>query len=225
MDFADQYWNYMAAEWDVEVTNPATTISFYWNRARLRRGSDCATWISYELRDTSWSPWRSLGGCTRYRITAEVVPTGGDWAVQAFVRGTDDAVYTQFQYYWNNINQFSGWSGLGGTTWSPVEVERNADNRLQLAVRGNDGRIHTNWQVQPGNHVYFSGWAPFNSPDPYYESYARSDPWMSWQGQGANRLLIIYVAFPSGNTYARYQDLPNCSAPWNCWGNWWRFVQ
>lgn len=225
-NYDDQYWNYMAAEWDVEVTNPATNISFYWYKARLRRGSDCGIWISYQLRDLSWSAWRSLGGCTKYRITAAPVPAGQDWAVQAFVRGTDSAVYTQYQYYWDRIDLFSGWYGLGGTTWSPVEVGRNADNRLQLAVRGTDLRIHTNWQTYAGNHANFSGWAAFDSPSYPEGGYAMSDPRMFSSGQGANRTLEVYTEFPNGSTYARYQWPPNCSQPSaGCWGDRWRFVQ
>jgi hypothetical protein len=222
-DFADQYWNFMAAEYDVEVTNPGTTLGFFWYKARLRRGANCDPQISYQLRDASWTSWNSLPGCTRYRITAAPVPTGGDWAVQAFVRGTDDHIYTNYQRYWNSISQFSGWSDLGGggVTYSPVEVSNNADNRLQIVVRGSDSHIYTNWQTQAGNNVGFAGWQPLTSTD-----YASSDPWLTPYGYcpGCDRRLLVYATFASnGVTYLRTQSLANCSDPrYGCWGDAWR---
>jgi hypothetical protein len=211
----------VAAAYDVEVTNPATNLDFFWYKAQLRRNG-CVPEISFQVRDASWSAWLSLGGCTNYRITAAVVPAGGDWAVQAFVRGTNNVVYTNYQLYRNSITAFNGWQSLGGVAWSPVGVARNADGRLQLAVRGSDERVHTMYQTVAGNNSFFSNWQVLLSPEFPNGGYAKSDPYVGETGQGASRLVYILVTFPNGLTYWRVQAYPNCSSPFSgCFSDHW----
>jgi hypothetical protein len=77
-------------------------------------------------RDSDRSPWASLGGVI---TTDPTVIRNGDGRLEAFARGTDNAVWHIWQTAPND--GWSNWNSLGGTITSNIAVERiAADGRL-----------------------------------------------------------------------------------------------
>jgi hypothetical protein len=81
--------------------------------------------------------------------------TNADGRLEVFVRGTDDALWHNWQTA--PTNGWSGWASLGGVISSEPEVAANADGRLEVFVRGTDNALWHNWQTAPNNG--WSGWA------------------------------------------------------------------
>jgi hypothetical protein len=169
----DQYWNFRTQA-DAEVENEVY-FGMEWMKIQFRRGSDCRVQYRYLMRDLTWSYWWNPDelACTKHRVTAAMTVNR---TVQFFRRGVTDVVYTNWLGQAMYIPH--GWVYLGGVTWSPVEVGRNADGRLHVFVRGTDGRIHTKWQPGAGLYGYWSEWRAFQSASYPDGGYARSDPFV-----------------------------------------------
>ena len=102
--------------------------------------------------DTGWSGWAGLGGVLS---SDPVVASNADGRLEAFVRGSDNALYHMWQTAPNG--NWSGWAGLGGLLTSNIAVGRNADGRLEAFVRGTDNALYHMWQTAPNGN--WSGWA------------------------------------------------------------------
>ncbi|MCX7621241.1 MAG: hypothetical protein N2037_10410, partial [Acidimicrobiales bacterium] len=61
-------------------------------------------------------------------------------------------------------SNWTGWSGMGGTTFSRPAVIRNKDGRLEVFVVGGDGQMWRNAQVIPNG--YWSGFIPMGGRFP-----------------------------------------------------------
>ena len=95
--------------------------------------------------------WASRGGIITSNIT---VARNADGRLEFFARGTDGAVWHQWQVAPNN--GWSGWESLGGVITSDIAVGMNADGRMEFFARGTDGAVWHQWQVAPSNG--WSGW-------------------------------------------------------------------
>ena len=73
-------------------------------------------------------------------ITSDIaVARNADGRLEIFARGTDGAVWHQWQTAPNN--GWSGWASRGGVITSNIDVGRNADGRLELFARGTDNAM------------------------------------------------------------------------------------
>jgi hypothetical protein len=109
--------------------------------------------VHYRLdqQPANWSAWASEGGV----LTSDIaVGRNADGRLEAFVRGTDNALWHKWQVAPSGA--WSGWVSLGGVLTSNIAVASNADGRLEAFVRGTDNALWHCWQVAPGGA--WSGW-------------------------------------------------------------------
>lgn len=124
---------------------------FTWNSIRIIDAPSMAA-ITHEawLRnpttitksDTGWSGWAALGGVLS---SDPVVASNADGRLEAFARGSDNAVCHIWQTAPNG--NWSGWAGLGGVLTSNIAVGSNADGRLEAFGRGTDNALYHIWQA------------------------------------------------------------------------------
>ena len=96
--------------------------------------------------------WTSLGGTPASKI-AVIADANG--RLQAFIRGTDNALWTMSQT--SPDGPWSGWQSLGGSVQGAPSVAINADGRLEVFVLGTDAALWHIAQSTPGGT--WSGWA------------------------------------------------------------------
>jgi hypothetical protein len=155
-------------------------------RTGLSAGDIAAINLLYA--NTGWSGWNSLGGI----LTSDVaVGSNADGRMEAFVRGTDNALWHNWQTTPNG--GWSGWNTLGGILTSNIAMGRNADGRMEVFVRGTDNALWHNWQTTPNGN--WSGWntlggiltseiAVANNADGRMEVFVRGTDnalWHNWQ--------------------------------------------
>lgn len=96
--------------------------------------------------------WQPLGG----KLTTEpVLGSNKDGRLEAFARGTDNALWHCWQT--SPGGSWSGWASLGGVITSTPSVVANADGRLEVFARGTDGALWHLWQTAPNSG--WTGWA------------------------------------------------------------------
>ena len=137
------------------------------------------------------SGWQALGG----KLTTEpVVAANNDGRLEAFARGTDNALWHCWQM--TPGGTWSGWASRGGVITSVPCVSPNADGRLEVFARGTDGALWHIWQTVPNGS--WSGWASLGgvitsdptatcSADGRIEVFARGADgalWHIWQRGG-----------------------------------------
>jgi len=99
----------------------------------------------------AWSGWASEAGV----LTSDIaVGRNADGRLEAFVRGTDNALWHKWQVTPNG--GWSGWVSEGGVLTSDIAVGRNADGRMEVFVRGTDNALWHKWQTTPNGG--WSGW-------------------------------------------------------------------
>jgi len=132
--------------------------------------------------------WASLGGI----ITSGIcVARNADGRLEIFARGTDNALWHQWQTAPNN--GWSGWASLGGFITSDPVVINNADGRMEVFVRGSDNAVWHRWQTAPSN-----GW---------------SDGWASLGGVITSQIAAVRNADGRIEIFARGTD----NAVWHRW--------
>ena len=137
------------------------------------------------------SGWQPLGG----KLTTEpVVRANKDGRLEAFARGTDNALWHCWQM--TPGGAWSGWASRGGVITGTPCVASNADGRLEAFARGTDGALWHLWQTTPNGS--WSGWASLggvitseptavNNADGRVEVFARGTDgalWHIWQRGG-----------------------------------------
>ena len=95
--------------------------------------------------------WTGSGGSFSNRI---VVATNADGRLQAFTRGTDNALWTIPQA--SPDGGWSNWLSLGGILKSDPAVAANSDGRLQVFVVGGDNALYTMAQTSAGSSTWSS---------------------------------------------------------------------
>jgi hypothetical protein len=190
----------------------------------------------------NWIGWASLGGILTSNIA---VSHNADGRLEAFVRGTDNALWHCWQTTPNG--NWSGWASLGGGLTSDPAVGSNADGRLEVFVKGTDNAIWHTWQTAPNGN--WSGWASLGggltseptaatNADGRLEVFARGTDnaiWHTWQTapngnwSGWASLGGVLTSDPAlgsnadGRLEAFVKGTDN--ALWHCWqttpnGNW-----
>jgi peptidoglycan hydrolase-like protein with peptidoglycan-binding domain len=140
--------------------------------------------------------WASLSGA----VFDPVVVSNADGRLEAFVRGTDGALWHIWQTKPNN--GWSGWHSLGGVIQGAPTVGRNADGRLEVFARGTDGALWHIWQTKPNNG--WSGWASLGG-------------WIvnPVVGSNADGRLEVFAQGADGALWHIWQTKPN-----NGWSGW-----
>lgn len=95
--------------------------------------------------------WTGIGGSFTGRLVT-VISTDG--RVQAFARGTDNALWTIAQS--SPDGGWNSWQSLGGTITSAPSVVVNNDGRLEAFAIGADAALWHIWQTSAGGP--WSGW-------------------------------------------------------------------
>lgn len=84
-----------------------------------------------------------------YDSCSVVVAYNEDTRVEAFVLGTDDAIWHRAQpRYTSPANEWTAWASLGGTFRDGPSVIRNAEGRLQVFSRGYDDSVYFKSQLK-----------------------------------------------------------------------------
>jgi hypothetical protein len=100
---------------------------------------------------STWSSsWTSLGGGLRASTDPAVI-ANDDGRLQAFVVGTNNALYYKTQTAAGSSTWSSSWTSLGGgikADTSP-DVARNSDGRLQVFVVGTNNALYYKTQTSP----------------------------------------------------------------------------
>ncbi len=148
--------------------------------------------ISTHLMGNQWAGWYPLGGTSTGRVA---VGTNGDGRLEAFVRGTDGALW----HIWQTSpggGWVPSWYSLGGGLSGDPQVVTNADGRMEIFVVGSDGGLWHAWQFAPS-----SGWTRFY---PLGGSLA-GRPTMVKNGDGR---LEAFVRGSDGATWHTWQLTP-----------------
>ncbi|WP_375766290.1 hypothetical protein NR798_31930 [Archangium gephyra] len=106
------------------------------------RGTDGTLFYTNQTAANSgWTGWMQLG--TLVSTSQPAVGVNTDGSVMVFVRGTDNAIWS------NRLSggAWSGWSSHGGVITSSPAVTRYDDGRLAIIVRGDNGLMHLRTQL------------------------------------------------------------------------------
>ncbi|MGH9987984.1 MAG: hypothetical protein ACRD8W_28935, partial [Nitrososphaeraceae archaeon] len=109
---------------------------------------------------STWSSsWTSLGPALR-DSTDPVVIANSDGRLQAFVVGTNNALYYKTQTSAGSSTWSSSWTPLGGgikADTSPA-VARNSDGKLQVFVVGTNNQLYYKTQTTAGGSTWSTSW-------------------------------------------------------------------
>ena len=107
----------------------------------------------------AWSSWGSLGGTIRSNSDVSLA-MNSDGRLQAFVVGTNNALYYRTQSSPNSNTWSSSWTSLGGgiKADSSPAVAINNDGRLQVFVVGTNNQLYYKTQSSPNSNTWSSSW-------------------------------------------------------------------
>ncbi|MEW9521226.1 hypothetical protein [Streptomyces tubercidicus] len=187
------------------TSTDAVTLRNLWSKTDLpsKTGSYTVSVPAYSTvmlkgTGTESSAWTDIGGT---QSTSPAIASGGPDSADAFVRGTDGALY---QKTWDGHSWTGAWGNLGGPTGgtftgAPAAVS-DAPGQIDVAVRGTD------------NHLY-------------HRAY-RSGSWGSWEDLGGtiadspaissqhDNQLDVFVRGTDGALYQKSWDGTAWSSNW-----------
>ena len=108
----------------------------------------------------TWSSsWTSLSGTLRGGTDPAVI-ANSDGRLQAFVIGTNNAVYYKAQSSPGGSTWSSSWTSLGGAVKADTgpAAARNTDGRLQAFVVGTNSALYYKTQSSPNSNTWSSSW-------------------------------------------------------------------
>jgi hypothetical protein len=149
---------------------------------------------------TAISQWTDLGGSITGRIS---VAGNADGRLQAFARGTDNALWTVAQAAPDGA--WGTWQRLGGFITSNPGVGVNADGRLEAFALGGDSSLWHIAQTSPGGS--FGAWSGLGNT-------LASDPAVTTNSDGR---LQVFVAGSDAALWTISQTSPG--GGWSDWGS------
>lgn len=98
----------------------------------------------------------------KLHISTPAVADNRDGRLEVFARGTDGAVWHDYQTA-PGSGPWSGWSSLGGVVTSDPAVALNHDGRLEVFAVGTDSAVWHDYQTIPASGPW-SGWSSLGQP-------------------------------------------------------------
>jgi hypothetical protein len=145
--------------------------------------------------------WTGLGGLFNGAIA---MATNSDGRLQAFTRGTDNALWTISQTAPDGA--WSTWTSIGGVLDSDPAVGVDSDGRLQVFVLGSDGSLWTIAQTSPGADL--SGWQALGNTLTGAPSVAtNSDGRLQVFARGSDNALWTISQASAGGTWNSWLSL------------------
>jgi RHS repeat-associated protein len=202
-----------AAPGSAITSDPVVGINADGRLEVFARGTDGALWHNWQTAPggPGWSGWASLGGIFPISGAAAfnvaVVARNADGRLEVFARGTDSALWHNWQT--TPGDGWAGWASLapGSAITSDPAVGINADGRLEVFARGTDGALWHNWQQPAAAGGGWSGWASL-APG----SAITSDPAV---GINADGRLEVFARGTDGTLWHNRQTTPG-----NGWSGW-----
>jgi len=149
---------------------------------------------------SGWTGWTSLGGVCTSALAGVV---NQDGRLEVFVRGTDGAIY----HNWQNTpgGGWSGWASLGGFSTGDPAAAVNTDGRPEVFARGTDGSLAHSVVVP---NVGWSAWASLGGVLTTAAAI----------GQNADGRLEAFARGNDGSLIHSYQTTPG-SGTWSGWSS------
>jgi hypothetical protein len=176
----------------VDATGPRTSAPIEDDGRRAFGGAVGRNGAAGAFEDT-FSDWTSLGGVA---TSDPVVTANADGRAEVFVRGTDNALYHQWQL---PNGTWSGWDSLRGVLPGTPAVGINQDGRLAVFVRGTDNGLWIRTQLGAATSSTWSGWTSIGGG-------LASDPVVT---QLANGRLAACYRKADNTIAAQWQLAPN----------------
>jgi hypothetical protein len=152
---------------------------------------------------STWSSsWTSLGGGLRASTDPAVI-ANDDGRLQAFVVGTNNALYYKTQTAAGSSTWSSSWTSLGGgikADTSP-DVARNSDGRLQVFVVGTNNALYYKTQTAAGSSTWSTSWTSLGGG-----LRASTDPTVIANDDGR---LQAFVVGTNNAIYYKWQTSPS----------------
>jgi hypothetical protein len=140
-------------------------------------------------RSNVWSGFVNLGG---YSISNPVVAQNSDGRLEAFVIGSDHALYHKSQTVAGSSSNWTDYSYLGGYIISNPVVARNSDGRLEVFVIGSNHALFHIFQTGASSN----SWSGYNN----LGGYILGDPAVKANTDGRLELFVI------GNDHGLYYN-------------------
>jgi hypothetical protein len=157
----------------------------------------------------AWSSWGSLGGTIRSSSDVSLA-MNSDGRLQAFVVGTNNALYYRTQSSPNSNTWSSSWTSLGGgiKADSSPAVAINNDGRLQVFAVGTNNQLYYKTQSSPNSNTWSSAWTSLGGG-----LRANTDPIGIANDDGR---LQVFAVGTNNQLYYKTQSSPNS----NTWSSW-----
>jgi F5/8 type C domain len=158
----------------------------------------------------AWSSWGSLGGTIRSSSDVSLA-MNSDGRLQAFVVGTNNALYYRTQSSPNSNTWSSSWTSLGGgiKADSSPAVAINNDGRLQVFAVGTNNQLYYKTQSSPNSNTWSSAWTSLGGG-----LRANTDPIGIANDDGR---LQVFAVGTNNQLYYKTQSSPNS----NTWSSAW----
>jgi GH25 family lysozyme M1 (1,4-beta-N-acetylmuramidase) len=131
----------------------------------------------------------------RLARTPQIVARNSDGRLEVFVRGTDNAIYHNWQTAPNG--GWSGWWPMGGAALDQPVVGHNADGRLEIFWASIYGTVWHQWQLRGG------GWS---DPTMFDGMIATDSPAVATNADGR---MEIFFHGPDNRILHAWQSAPN----------------
>jgi hypothetical protein len=196
------------------LSNAAVASNQDGRQQLMVRGTSNDVWTVAQNATGTWGSWTKLatisGSATAFKASSEpALVRNNDGRLQAFVRGTDQQLYTAAQTTANG--SFGAWLALGGTCTTAPAAAVNQNGLVQVFVRGTDDRFYSKVQTAVGANTW-SDWIALNNT-----GQLGSKPAVARNADGTLEVFARGLEESGPATYRIRQTAPNAVASWGAW--------
>lgn len=178
------------------------------------RGTGNDVWTVAQNANGTWGTWTKLaqisGSATLLKASSEpALVRNNDGRLQAFVRGTDQQLYTAAQAAANG--SFGAWLALGGICTSAPAAGVNQNGVVQVFVRGIDDRFYSKAQTAAGANAW-TDWIALNNT-----GQLGSKPAVARNADGTLEVFARGLEESGPATYRIRQTVANGVGSWGAW--------
>ncbi len=178
------------------------------------RGTSNDVWTVAQNANGTWGVWTKLaqinGSATALKASSEpALVRNNDGRLQAFIRGTDQQLYTAAQGAANGA--FGAWIALGGTCTTAPAAGVNQNGVVQVFVRGTDDRFYAKAQTAAGANTW-SNWIALNNT-----GQLGSKPAVARNSDGTLEVFARGLEETGPATYRIRQTAANAVGSWGAW--------